>query len=59
MLRNRDDLYSASDYQPITDEHFLRRCSAPVEVQEDYYGHYDGFDDIHDAIDFDAMQQFH
>lgn len=36
MLRNRDDLYSAPDYQPITDEHFLRRCSAPVEdVQDD------------------------
>ena len=36
MLRNRDNLYSAADYHPITDEHFLRRCSAHVEdVQED------------------------
>ena len=41
MLRNRDDLYSAADYQPITDEHFLlRSCSPydkwPEDQQEDY-----------------------
>lgn len=36
MTRTRDELYSQADCQPITDEHFLRRCSAPVEdVQED------------------------
>lgn len=47
MLRNRDDLYSAADYQPIADDHFLRRCSAPGE---------DVHDDEQDDIGSDDWQ---
>ena len=48
MLRASDDLYSAADYQPITDEHFLRRCSAPVDGVQ--------YDDDQDDIGSDDWQ---
>jgi len=51
MLRTRDDLYSASDYQPITEEHFLRRCSDPVDnVQEDDEQDFDDWKDIQEMF---------
>ena len=51
MLRQHDELYSAADYHPITDEHFLRRCSAPVEdVQEDNEQDFDDWQDIQDML---------
>ena len=50
MTNPRDELYSQADYQPITDEHFLRRCSAPVEDVLDDEQDFDDWQDLQSLL---------